>query len=229
MWRVWIPASSYTIFTVWVPWASTWLTIGQYHQLTLHRQKILIVAVKGVFVDPQSLSADLAATKMETHTTRNDILHRQNVSEGRDKYKTLKQIRQGNTKQRVDMFEAMWNPVLVRKQQRWWRVFRRCGTAIDCRESQIKSSALFSFRSSFRLPFNLERWKLWTLNSVVEEGLVYFCFLSSTTSNADYSLVSVSFAFCFSWTQDVSQILISQRSCCRILLIQCQSISEYGR
>lgn len=115
-------------------------------------------------------------------------------------------------------------PVLVRKQQRWWRVFRRCSTAIDCRESQIKSSALFSFRSSFRLPFNLERWKLWTLNSVVEEGLVYFCFLSSTTSNADYSLVSVSFAFCFSWTQDVSQILISQRSCCRIL-----SISEYGR
>ncbi|MCF8884121.1 hypothetical protein L5849_15625, partial [Erythrobacter sp. SN021] len=30
----------------------------------------------------KSLSADLAATKMETHTTRNDILHRQNVSEG---------------------------------------------------------------------------------------------------------------------------------------------------
>lgn len=55
----------------------------------------------------KSLSADLAATKMETHVTRNDILHRQNVSEGRDKYKTLKQIRQGNTKQRVDMFEAM--------------------------------------------------------------------------------------------------------------------------
>lgn len=55
----------------------------------------------------KSLSADLAATKMESHVTRNDVLHRQNVSEGRDKYKTLKQIRQGNTKQRVDMFEAM--------------------------------------------------------------------------------------------------------------------------
>ena len=55
----------------------------------------------------QSLNADLAATKLETQVTRNDILHRQNVSQGRDKYKTLKQIRQGNTKQRVDMFEAM--------------------------------------------------------------------------------------------------------------------------
>lgn len=31
----------------------------------------------------------------------------QNQKEGRDKYKTLKQIRQGNTKQRVDEFEAM--------------------------------------------------------------------------------------------------------------------------
>jgi hypothetical protein len=55
----------------------------------------------------KSLSADLAIAKMDTHDTRNDILHRQNVSQGRDKYKTLKQIRQGNTKQRVDMFEAM--------------------------------------------------------------------------------------------------------------------------
>ena len=36
-----------------------------------------------------------------------DKLHMQNQKEGRDKYKTLKQIRQGNTKQRVDEFEAM--------------------------------------------------------------------------------------------------------------------------
>jgi len=55
----------------------------------------------------QSLSADLAAAKLETQATRNDVLHQQNVAQGRDKYKTLKQIRQGNTKQRVDMFEAM--------------------------------------------------------------------------------------------------------------------------
>jgi len=55
----------------------------------------------------KQLSADLASTKVETQQTRYDILHRQNVSQGRDKYKTLKQIRMGNTKQRVDVFEAM--------------------------------------------------------------------------------------------------------------------------
>jgi len=55
----------------------------------------------------KQLTAELAANKVETQQTRNDILHRQNVSQGRDKYKTLKQIRQGNTKQRVDCFESM--------------------------------------------------------------------------------------------------------------------------
>lgn len=55
----------------------------------------------------KSLGADLAVAKDQTRVTRNDILHQDNVSKGRDKYKTLKQIRQGNTKQRVDMFEAM--------------------------------------------------------------------------------------------------------------------------
>jgi len=55
----------------------------------------------------KSLSADLATAKDQTRVTKNDILHNQNVQQGRDKYKTLKQIRQGNTKHRVDMFEAM--------------------------------------------------------------------------------------------------------------------------
>jgi radixin len=55
----------------------------------------------------KSLSADLASAKVTTNVTQNDILHQQNQAQGRDKYKTLKQIRQGNTKQRVDMFEAM--------------------------------------------------------------------------------------------------------------------------
>jgi len=54
------------------------------------------------------LSKELAATKVEQQVTHTDMIHRQNVMAGRDKYKTLKQIRQGNTKQRVDMFEAMW-------------------------------------------------------------------------------------------------------------------------
>ena len=55
----------------------------------------------------QALSAELSSSKDQTRVTRNDLLHQDNVSKGRDKYKTLKQIRQGNTKQRVDMFEAM--------------------------------------------------------------------------------------------------------------------------
>ena len=55
----------------------------------------------------QSLSDDLAIAKDQAQETKNDMLHRQNVAQGRDKYKTLKQIRQGNTKHRVDMFEAM--------------------------------------------------------------------------------------------------------------------------
>jgi len=55
----------------------------------------------------KSLSADLQRAKLQGGQTQNDILHSQNVAQGRDKYKTLKQIRQGNTKQRCDMFEAM--------------------------------------------------------------------------------------------------------------------------
>lgn len=55
----------------------------------------------------KTLGAELAAAKDKTQLTTNDHLHSQNVAQGRDKYKTLKQIRQGNTKQRVDMFEAM--------------------------------------------------------------------------------------------------------------------------
>ena len=55
----------------------------------------------------QTLSAELEATKLSSALTRNDLLYKQIVADGRDKYKTLKLIRQGNTKQRVDMFEAM--------------------------------------------------------------------------------------------------------------------------
>ena len=39
--------------------------------------------------------------------TREDAIHQENLKEGRDKYKTLKQIRQGNTKKRIDEFESM--------------------------------------------------------------------------------------------------------------------------
>jgi hypothetical protein len=39
--------------------------------------------------------------------TINDKVHQENVKEGRDKYKTLREIRLGNTKKRIDAFEAM--------------------------------------------------------------------------------------------------------------------------
>ncbi|XP_061128754.1 radixin-like isoform X1 [Syngnathus typhle] len=55
----------------------------------------------------QTLSSELAEARDETKKTQNDVLHSENVKAGRDKYKTLRQIRQGNTKQRIDEFESM--------------------------------------------------------------------------------------------------------------------------
>lgn len=54
-----------------------------------------------------ALSRELEEQKRSGQTTRNDELHAQNQKEGRDKYKTLKQIRSGNTKRRVDLFEGL--------------------------------------------------------------------------------------------------------------------------
>ncbi|XP_069027086.1 moesin-like [Embiotoca jacksoni] len=53
------------------------------------------------------LSAELAGAVDESKKTHNDLIHAENVKAGRDKYKTLRQIRQGNTKQRIDEFESM--------------------------------------------------------------------------------------------------------------------------
>ncbi|XP_064185893.1 radixin-like [Anguilla rostrata] len=54
-----------------------------------------------------TLSSELAQARDDTKKTQNDMLHAENVKAGRDKYKTLRQIRQGNTKQRIDEFESM--------------------------------------------------------------------------------------------------------------------------
>ncbi|KAM4723423.1 ezrin a [Anableps anableps] len=53
------------------------------------------------------LSSDLELARSDSKKTHNDLLHIENVRAGRDKYKTLRQIRLGNTKQRVDEFEAL--------------------------------------------------------------------------------------------------------------------------
>uniref|UniRef100_A0A3Q3ATE3 Ezrin a n=1 Tax=Kryptolebias marmoratus TaxID=37003 RepID=A0A3Q3ATE3_KRYMA len=53
------------------------------------------------------LSSDLAHARDDSKKTQYDMLHAENVRAGRDKYKTIKQIRLGNTKQRIDEFEAL--------------------------------------------------------------------------------------------------------------------------
>lgn len=60
-----------------------------------------------LFFALQALTDDLAQALVENKRTQNDIIHSENMRQGRDKYKTLRQIRQGNTKQRIDEFEAM--------------------------------------------------------------------------------------------------------------------------
>jgi len=55
----------------------------------------------------KELRGDLAVSKDESKVTEVDKIHIQNMAQGKDKYKTLKQIRRGNTKQRIDQFEMM--------------------------------------------------------------------------------------------------------------------------
>jgi hypothetical protein len=55
----------------------------------------------------EALKDELGSVQNSNKVTDNDRLHQQNVASGRDKYKTLKMIRQGNTKKRIDEFESM--------------------------------------------------------------------------------------------------------------------------
>jgi len=55
----------------------------------------------------ESLTRELDLVKDNNAITDYDVLHMENKRAGRDKYKTLRQIRAGNTKRRVDAFENM--------------------------------------------------------------------------------------------------------------------------
>lgn len=66
-----------------------------------------VASITGISSRPQALSSELEQAQYENRKTQNDLLHAKNIQAGRDKYKTLRQIRQGNTKQRIDEFEAL--------------------------------------------------------------------------------------------------------------------------
>ena len=55
----------------------------------------------------RSLKDELSHTRDEPGETTMDRIHKENVKQGRDKYKTLREVRKGNTKRRVDQFENM--------------------------------------------------------------------------------------------------------------------------
>jgi radixin len=62
---------------------------------------------KGMQAKLEALTADLQAVQDSEKVTQYDMLHMENKRAGRDKYKTLRQIRSGNTKRRIDQYENM--------------------------------------------------------------------------------------------------------------------------
>ena len=56
----------------------------------------------------EDLSQELEKMKDEENESEEHKLYRENVRlTGRDKYKTLRQVRMGNTKRRIDSFENL--------------------------------------------------------------------------------------------------------------------------
>ncbi|MEQ2173964.1 hypothetical protein GOODEAATRI_002959, partial [Goodea atripinnis] len=87
---------------------STDLQVSDFHDHREEEERLTEVE-KNERVQKQlkALTSELAHARDESKNTQNDLLHSENVRAGRDKYKTLRQIRQGNTKQRIDEFEAL--------------------------------------------------------------------------------------------------------------------------
>ncbi|XP_066961199.1 moesin/ezrin/radixin homolog 1-like [Macrobrachium rosenbergii] len=55
----------------------------------------------------EEVKLSLAAERKQGSETQMDVIHSQNIKEGKTKYKTLREVRKGNTKRRVDQFENM--------------------------------------------------------------------------------------------------------------------------
>ncbi|KAK0429461.1 hypothetical protein QR680_011391 [Steinernema hermaphroditum] len=60
----------------------------------------------------EMLTKELDMVKDQQQVTDYDVLHMENKRAGRDKYKTLRQIRGGNTKRRIDQYENMCKPAM---------------------------------------------------------------------------------------------------------------------
>lgn len=84
------------------------LQVYENHDLPRPEEERLTLAEKNHRLKEQlkALGDQLLSSKDKSKESMNDILHAENVKSGRDKYKTLKQIRCGNTKKRIDEFEA---------------------------------------------------------------------------------------------------------------------------
>ncbi len=70
-------------------------------------RKTAVAQDKSLNTKLKELSNDLNAVREQKALSDHDKIHQDNVKQGRDKYKTLNLIRKGNTKSRVNEFEAM--------------------------------------------------------------------------------------------------------------------------
>ena len=77
----------------------------------IHKKIILVPFVKEKKEFKYSISRKkislFSVTRDDSGETTMDRIHKENVKQGRDKYKTLREVRKGNTKRRVDQFENM--------------------------------------------------------------------------------------------------------------------------
>lgn len=62
---------------------------------------------KWKFLFRQDVKQSLEAERKPDQLTILDKIYNANITKGNTKYKTLRQVRQGNTKRRVDQFENL--------------------------------------------------------------------------------------------------------------------------